>query len=50
MKDGLRDGWGVQGIVVLVRLLVQPIHLLPGWAQACGDVVEFRPRQNQMKY
>ena len=39
-----------QKIMVLVRLLVQPIHLLPGWAQACVNVVEFRPSQNQMKY
>ena len=47
-------GWsgegGVQKIMVLVRLLVQPIHLLPEWAQSCGDVAEFRPSQNQMKH
>ena len=36
--------------MVPIRLLVQPIDLLPGWAQACGDVVEFRPSQNQMKH
>ena len=41
---------GAQRIMVLVRLLVQPIHLLTGWAQACGDVAEFRPSQNQMKH
>ena len=49
MEDG--QGWRgeAQRTMVLVRLLVLPIHLLPAWAQACGDVVAFTPSQNQLK-
>ena len=55
MEDGggrgqTGGGGGAQRIMVLVRLLVQPLHLLPGWVQACGDIVEYRPSQNQMKH
>lgn len=35
-------------IKVLGKLLVQSMHLLARWAQACEDVAEVRSSQNQM--